>query len=180
MAVSPHVISAVRCFLVFQNVCNMKVTFQIIMLFVLLTIGSSLSYACECSERSQRRKFRDADAVFVGEVLLFGERVGLNTDKAFKFFPYLVTFKVEKQWKGKHQSEIVGFADLKGDGMCEGFEMPVGEHFLIYAKRKSGFSMVSRSFCSPNKKIKDAQDEIKNLNNFFFRAYTFLYPYPKF
>ena len=64
--------------------------------------------------------------------------------------------------------------------MCEGFEMPVGERFIIYAKRKSGFLLVHRSFCSPNKNVKYAKDEIKNLNNFFFRAYTFLYPYPKF
>jgi hypothetical protein len=158
----------------------MKATFQIIILFILFTIGSSLALACECAEMSQRRKFRDADAVFTGEVLSFGERAGLNTNKDFKFFPYLVTFKVEKQWKGKRQPEIVAFADLKDGGMCEGFEMPVGERFLIYAKRKSGFVLVSRSFCSPNKNVKDAQDEIKNLNNFFFRAYTFLYPFPKF
>ena len=158
----------------------MKTSFQIIIFFVLLAIGTSLAYACECDERSQRRRFRDANAVFVGEVLLFGERAGLNTNKDFELFPYLVTFKIEKRWKGKRQSEITAFADLKGSGMCEGFEMPVGEHFLIYAKRKSGFLIVSRSFCSPNKKVKDAQDEIKNLNNFFFRAYTFLYSYPKF
>ena len=158
----------------------MKTFLQIIIFFVLLTIGTSLAYACECDERSQRRRFRDADAVFVGEVLLFGERVGLNKSKDFELLPYLVTFKVEKQWKGKRQSEITAFADLKGGGMCEGFEMPVGERFLIYAKHKSGFEIVSRSFCSPNKKVKDAQNEIKNLNNFFFRAYTFLYPLPKF
>ncbi len=150
------------------------------MFFVLLTISSLLSYACECDEWSQRRKFRDADSVFVGEVLLSGERAGLNTNKDFKLFPYLVTFKVEKQWKGKRQSEITAFADLKGGGMCEGFEMPVGERFLVYAKRKSGLLLVSRSFCSPNKNVKYAHDEIKNLNNFFFRAYTFLYPFPKF
>jgi hypothetical protein len=179
-AVSRHVISIVRCFLVFQNAHHMKATFQILMFFILLTIASSLVYACECKERSQRRKFRDADVVFVGEVILFGERAGLNTNKDFEFFPYIVTFKVEKQWKGKRQSELAGFADLKGDGMCEGFEMPVGERFLIYAQRKSGFLLVHRSFCSPNKNVKDAQDEIKNLNNFFFRAYAFLYPYPKF
>lgn len=158
----------------------MKTFLQIIIFFVLLTIGSSLAYACECDEWSQRRRFRDADTVFVGEILLFGERAGLNTNKDFELFPYLVTFKIEKQWKGKRHSEITAFADLKGGGMCEGFEMPVGGHFLIYAKRKSGFLIVSRSFCSPNKKVEDAQDEIKNLNNFFFRAYTFLYPYPKF
>jgi len=158
----------------------MKVTFQIIAFFTLLAFGSSLAYACECDELSQRRKFRDADAVFVGEVLLFGERAGLNTNKDFELFPYLVTFKVEKQWKGKRQSEISAFADLKGGGMCEGFEMLVGERFLVYAQRKSGFLLVRRSFCSPNKNAKYAQDEIKNLNNFFFRAYTFLYPYPKF
>jgi hypothetical protein len=158
----------------------MKATFQIIIFFIVLTIGSLITYACQCDELSQRRKFRDADAVFVGEVLLFGERVGINTNKDFKLFPYIVTFKVEKQWKGKRQFEIAGFANLKGGGMCEGFDMPVGERFLIYAKRKSGFLLIIRSFCSPNKNVKEAQNEIKNLNNFFFRAYSFLYPYPKF
>ena len=158
----------------------MKAYFQIIMFFILLTFGSLLSYGCECNERSQRRKFRDADVVFVGEVILFGERAGLNTNRDFELFPFLVTFKVQKQWKGKRQSEISAFADLKGGGMCEGLEMPVGESFLIYAKHKSGFLLVRRSFCSPNKNVKDAEHEINNLNNFFFRAYTFLYPYPIF
>lgn len=158
----------------------MKAIFQITIFFTLLTICSSLAYACECDEWSQRRKFRDADAVFVGEVLEFKERAGINTNKDFEFFPYQVTFKVEKQWKGKRQSEISAFADLKGGGMCQGFEMPVGKRFLIYAPRKSGQLLVRRSFCSPNEDADLAKDEIKNLSNFFFRAYTFFYPFPKF
>lgn len=158
----------------------MKAIFQISIFFILLTFGASLAYSCDCDWQSARQKFRDADAVFVGEVLDFKERTGVNTNKDFELFPYEVTFKVEKQWKGKRQSEITAFAGLKGGGMCEGFDMPVGKRFLIYAPRKSGQLLINRYFCSGNWAAESAKGEIQKLGNFFYRTYTFFYPFPKF
>ena len=159
----------------------MKAIFQISIFFILLAFGSSLAYSCECRDyQSTREKFRDADVIFLGEVVKFDVRPGVETNEDLKFFPYQATFKVEKQWKGKRQSEITTFVDINLGGMCHGFEMPVGERFLIYAPRKSGQFLVSRNFCAPSQKAEYAKDEIKKLGDFFYRTYTFLYPFPKF
>jgi hypothetical protein len=147
---------------------------------ILLAFSVSSAYSCDCNWQSVRQKFRDADVVFLGEVLAFDVRPGTETNEELKFFPYQATFKVEKQWKGKKQSEITALVDLKLGGMCEGSEMPVGKRFLIYAPRKSGQLLVSRNFCSGNWAADSAKKEIKKLNNFFYRTYTFFYPFPKF
>ncbi len=84
----------------------MKALFQISTFLILFTFGSLLAYSCSCDVPSQRREFRSADAVFVGEVLEFKERAGVETNEDLILFPYQVTFKVEKQWKGKRQSQI--------------------------------------------------------------------------
>lgn len=156
----------------------MKAIFQVSVFFIFLTFSTSLAYSCSCDIASQRQEFRSSDAVFVGEVLEFKERAGTETNENLIFFPYQVTFKVEKQWKGKRQSQIIALTDL-GIGQCGGFDLPVGEHFLIYAHRKSGQLTFWRA-CTRSRKADKVKGEIKNLGNFFFRAYAFLYPYPKF
>ena len=156
----------------------MKALFQIFTFFFFLISGSLLVYACSCDIPSQRREFRGADAVFIGEVLKFKERAGVEINEDLILFPYQVTFKVEKQWKGERQSQITALTDL-GIGPCGGFDLPVGERFLIYARRKSGQLTFWRA-CARSRKADNAKDEIKNLGDFFFRAYAFLYPYPKF
>jgi hypothetical protein len=156
----------------------MRAIFQISIFFIFLTLSTSLAYSCSCDVASQRQEFRSSDAVFVGEVLEFKERTGTETKEDLILFPYQVTFKIKKQWKGKRQSQIIALTDL-GIGPCGGFELPVGERFLIYARRKSGQLTFWRA-CTRSRKADNVKDEIKNLSNFFFRTYTFFYPYPKF
>lgn len=144
---------------------------------VLFLFGSFTAYSCSCDYPSQRSAFRNAETVFVGEVVEFKALEGRETNEDLIWFPYQVTFKVEKQWKGKRQAQIIARTDLN-IGPCSGFEMSVGERFLIYAERKSGQLTFWRG-CSRNARAENAKGEIKRLGNFFFRAYTFLYPFPK-
>ncbi len=158
----------------------MKVIFHFSILFVLLTFGSSLAYACSCADPSVRQKFRDSDAVFVGEVTEFKERPEDKTeDEDLKYFFYRVTFKVEKQWKGKRQSQIAALASFDVPGMCNDLDLSVGKRILVFAPREHGQLLIYRE-CGPSRSADYAKDEIKKLGDFFYRTYTFFYPYPKF
>ena len=174
-----RVSSVVRCFSVFTKARSMKTLFQLSTFFILLTIGSSFAYACSCADPSQRERFRKSKAVFLGEVLEYKERPGVETNEDLKFFPYQVTFKVQKQWKGKRQPEITAFASFDSPGMCGDLDLQMGERFLIYAPYKYEHLLIYRD-CGPNRIAENAEDEIKRLSNFFFRTTTFFYPYPKF
>lgn len=156
----------------------MRVIFNLLISLLLLTFGSSLVYACSCGELSQRQRFRASNAVFLGEVIEYKERPYLETDK-LKGYPFQVTFKVERQWKGKRQSQITALADFDMVGMCGDLDLNVGQRLLIYAPREHGQLVIIRD-CGPNEYAEYAKDEIKSLNNFLFRTYTFFYPFPKF
>jgi hypothetical protein len=159
----------------------MKVVLQLVFFLVLLISFADLVYACHCSSSSQQQRFRAANTVFIGEVIEFKVRPDLETEtnQNLKYIPYQVTFNVEKQWKGKRQSKITALADYDSPGFCGDLDLQAGKRFLIYAPRNYGHIIVYRD-CGPNRDIENARSEIKNLSNFFFQTYTFLYPFPKF
>lgn len=157
----------------------MKAIFNVAFLLTLLTIGSSMAYSCSCADPSQRQRFRDSQSVFLGEVLEFKDSSGVEINEDLKYFPYQVTFKVEKQWKGKRQSRITALAGFDVPGMCNDLDLQIGKRFLIYAPRKYDRLLIYRE-CGPSREAEYAKEEIKRLGDFIFRTYTFFYPYPKF
>ena len=159
----------------------MHVIFRVALLVLTITLGSSLAYSCTCGMPTQRARFRNAHAVFVGEILEMKQRAGVEADESLKDYPYQVTFRVEKQWKGKRQSEITALSDYEELGMCNDLYLEVGKRFLIYAPRKRG-QLIVYAKCGPNVPANNeyTDAEIRRLNNFFFRTYASLYPYPKF
>jgi hypothetical protein len=158
----------------------MKALFQISIFSILLVVSTSLAAACSCADPSQRQRFRAGDAVFLGEVIEFKERTESETKEIdeLKTFFYQVTFKVEKQWKGKRQSRITALADFDSPGMCNDLDLKVGDRILVYAPRERTQLLIYRD-CGPNRTAESATEEIKRLSNFFFRTYTFFYPFLK-
>lgn len=164
----------------------MKVIFHYSTLFILLLFCSSLTYACSCTEPNLLERFRAADTVFLGEVVQFTELTETeykkltenDSNKDLKLISNQVTFKVEKQWKGKRQSQITTLASFDIPGMCKDLDLSVGKRILVYAPRKSGQLVIHRD-CGPSRTAEYAKDEIKRLSNFFFQIYSFFYPYPK-
>lgn len=137
--------------------------------------GVTISIACSCADTSVRGSFRNASVVFSGEVKSFDV-----LEKAFDgFFDYKAVFKVEKQWKGKKQNEIIALASTDEPGMCGDLDLKVGEKFLIYAPKRKGSYVIFRD-CPSSVPLASADDDIKKLNNILYRLYTFFYPYPKF
>lgn len=142
----------------------MKVIFQTFSLIALIAFSSTLAFSCSCSSGTQDERFERAKAVFLGEVTAFKKRTE-KLSKDFDFYPFDVTFKIEKQWKGEKLSEIFALASHDWEGMCGDLDLRVGERFLIYAFRRGGRLLILRD-CSPSREAKYAKDEIKRLDDF--------------
>ena len=142
----------------------------------LLCLSAREVYACSCADPSVREKFRAADAVFVGKVL---EMTPYGPTEDFPLAIYLVRFGVERRWKGSVGREVTAVADFDMPNMCGDLKLAVGETFLIYAPREKGRLRVLTD-CGPNRNVKYAGEEMKQLGSFWFRSYARLYPYPKF
>ena len=145
--------------------------------FVLISFlsSSSVAIACSCDDPSVRQKYREADAVFVGEVISFKTW----DNPVNKYFFYKVDFRVERQWKGKKQKVISAVASYDQPGMCNDLSLNVGEKFLIYTPLKKKQYIIYRE-CGPNRNAKSAKKEIKKVGSFWRRLFYDLFPYPKF
>jgi hypothetical protein len=143
---------------------------------LLLCLSARAAGACSCGGYSLREKFRDADAVFVGQVV---ELTPYGPTKDFPMAMYLVRFEVGRSWKGSPGREVTAVADVDMPVMCGDLKLAVGESFLIYAPREKGRLRVLTD-CGPNMNVKYADKEMKRLGSFGLRAKAWLYPYPKF
>ena len=141
----------------------MKSLSNTIFLLVFLLLCATHTYSCSCASRSASKDFRTAKAVFVGEVI-----------EVSKGYPATVKFKIEKQWKGIKKLEIITSWGFEGVGSCGGFLFKEGEKFLVYAygKELSVFTA-----CSRTKGFKQAENDLKKLNSFWFRFYARVFPF---
>ena len=110
----------------------------------LLWIGLFLScapavFACECDPPKPQKLFRDARAVFVGQVLDISEST-VPLGKGFSPHSFAVTFKVLEFWKGAKSREITVHSDL-GGLPCNQFAFRKGETYLVYAFGKDLISI---------------------------------------
>jgi len=98
----------------------MNVKNIILSILVLITIGTNLVYSCQ--PIIPRHPFRDAKAVFLGELI---EIIKTN-DRCEN----VAKFKVERYWKGK----IEEFVNVQtSTTLCCGYNFRVGEKYLVYA-----------------------------------------------
>ncbi len=155
----------------------MKIITKICIFFALLFVLNITIFACSCADPSQRQKFRMSNSVFLGEVTEI--RDGNEKSEGLKYYFHEVKFKVQKQWKGKKSNEIIILADYDKKGWCGDLDLKVGKRFLIYSPKRYGKLIVNQD-CPISRNAEYAKDEIKTLNNFFFRTYSFMFPFPKF
>jgi len=146
------------------------------LLITLILFSVSPAYSCSCGEFTQRYKFRTADIVFLGKVIESRE-IAPRGDVPFL---YSVTFEVEKQWKGAKKSKVTLLADWFSPGWCGGTALNPGSSYLIYAVRDPKEGLVTYTKCSALVGAVDSEEvtrEIKNLNSFWFRLRTRLWPF---
>jgi hypothetical protein len=133
---------------------------RVLSLPLLLMIGSISAYACSCDPPAPQKLFREAHAVFVGEVIDISES-SVPLGKGFPGVSYSVTFKISKYWKGVKGSEITVHSDL-GSLECHQFAFRKGEKYLVYA---FGKDLISITGCTRSGQV-DAEYVIEQLKLF--------------
>ena len=116
---------------------------QVLMSLAMLSFVAMFSPAalgCSCVYLPKHATaFRKASAVFIGEVVgKMQTKLPKNWDSE-KAPPVIdvVTFKVERRWKGARGAEVEAWLDLRFSS-CSGMAFREGEKYLIYADSYKG------------------------------------------
>lgn len=165
----------------------MKLTIRAVFFFSFLVLSAKVAYPCTCLQISHRKEFRQADAVFAGQV------IDISEDKSFvppklsdsklsretlarlqKMVDsqkrYIVRFKVERKFKGVEGKEITLYT-FQSVSPCSGIAFTEGEKYLIYAYRKEE-GITDGGLCSRTRKLDETSKEYRELNSFWFRFRT--------
>ena len=162
----------------------MKPLFKVVFLFGFLILSANVAYPCTCLRSSHLKEFRQADSIFVGQVIDISEDKSfippqLNEEKhsretlAFiqrmvaSLRRYIVRFKVEKKFKGARGKEITLYT-FESDNPCSGIVFTKGERYLIYADREE-YGLTAGGVCSRTRKLDETSKEYRELNSFWFR-----------
>jgi hypothetical protein len=126
----------------------MKPKFVITLILILLLGSTEITYACE--PYISKHPFKDAKAVFFGEVV---EIVKTN-DRCSN----VVKFRIEQYWKGKLSEHI---SIVIPTTLCCGYSFQAGERYFIYA----GWGENTRFETSPGRILAErfAEEQIKKL-----------------
>lgn len=150
----------------------MRYILQLSLVLAALIVGTSSVLACSCADPSVREKFREADVVFVGQLVSISDS---NVDE----FPNSVMFNVKERLKGAAERGITVLFGFDNPGWCGDLPLTKDERYLVYAYHEKG-RLVTSVDCGPNRIAKYVPDEIKKLHSFWFRTFARFYPFPKF
>lgn len=149
----------------------MKRIVLVMLMFVVAAMNADVTSACSCSGIRQRKAFRKAEAVFIGQALSYIDNPNVKEDG------YLVVrFKVEKSWKGAKNQEIIVASEFGHPELCNGFHIEEGKRYLIYAYRE-GKTLVARTTCDRSTPAQYAAEDVKSLNSFWYRFGARIYPF---
>lgn len=112
-------------------------------------VFSESVFACECRRRNDfRHEFESSKAVFAGEVIAVDD----SQPGA------VITFKVERMWKGLRAARIEVRTDNRGKA-C-GYRFRQGERYLVYAYDDGD---LRTSICTRTSAAKMAAGDLKKL-----------------
>lgn len=134
-----------------------------------LAIFSPAALACSCVyQPTNKAAFRKASAVFVGEVVSKSTPkvpASWDDDDKAPFVSDVVTFKVEKRWKGARNSEVDAWLDVRYSH-CSGMQFREGEKYLIYADSYKGSLIIywcDKAALTAPLSSKEAQERVQQL-----------------
>jgi hypothetical protein len=107
------------------------------LVFCLFSVASPNVYGCSCVVDEVPDAFREARAVFVGEVIEIIEPRSDNPKAPLENQLYSIKFKVEKSWKGVHTSNIFVLSDQGRAGCFSWGPFLKGKKYLVYAERRT-------------------------------------------
>jgi hypothetical protein len=144
----------------FKRIDKLKLMKLVITAFVLLILAAPLAYSCECSSPGHRKAFKNAAAVFIGEV------VDINDSNVpvmeGTHYSYAVKFKIIEYWKGDANPTVIVHTE-QGAFSCDLYKFRKGEKYLVYA---SGKNLIAFTGCSRSAPLSDAvyiSEELKRL-----------------
>lgn len=122
---------------------------------------------CDCFYYPNHlRAFRDAKAIFIGEVTKIDRKAESPEDVASEV-TQAITFRVEKSWKGPKARKLRAWESMEHT-MCAEWKFEEGEKYLIYASTIKGVLIVD-GYCSRSRRLKtnnpEAIREFNQLNS---------------
>ena len=142
---------------------------KIILAVPILLLCHAAALGCTCVELPKTATaFRKAKAVFVGEVVHVAEPHYPDrwADDPVPF-TRLVTFKVEKSWKGVRQSEVEVWMEMSFFH-CSNYTFREGEKYLVYVQEYKGTLVLywcSHSALTLFFPSEEASKHVKQLNS---------------
>ena len=117
------------------------------------------AYACSCMiPESPNDSLQKSDAVFSGKAIGIEEKN--QNDLAFSSMdPVLVTFDVDRVWKGENGSPIT-IQTRQSSASC-GYSFEENSHYLVYANRNG--DVLDVSLCSRTSLVSSATEDIDKL-----------------
>lgn len=130
---------------------------QIASSFLVVALLGADIYSCSCEFWSARKKLRKAKIVFVGEVLS-------TTCQKVSCQENMITFKVEKYWKGVKESQVQIYSAPPVCCTC-GLQVGNGDKVLVFAFKGEG-EKLETSLCSSTRVGTEiANKEMRELGN---------------
>jgi len=150
-----------------------RVGYAAITVLVLLSCFCN-AYSNECAKIPYRKLFRDAETVFIGQVIDI-------RDSGDHDYQMAVKFKTDQFFKGPKQPEITVLADL---GIVIGFIFHPGEKYLVYAYSKRLLVPTNCSASGPlitdpiyEFQYKEQKNRISKLGNPLYRFFARSWPF---
>lgn len=156
----------------------MRVTICIALSALLVVALAPPVHGCTCIFYSHRKDFRNAKAVFIGTVVAIAPNNRKRSEPT-RDCRYVVTFRLERSWKGTKGGNIVAFSD-SGEGGCGGTRFRVGGKYLVYAYDDDGV-LDAETGCRRTRPV-DTTDlrndaEVRQLSSRWFRIRSRMWPF---
>ena len=140
------------------------IAFSLVVFFVFSTVIEhnpihNVAYACSCAiPESPSDSLQQSDAVFSGKAIKIEEKH--HSDLKFSSMnSILVTFEVDRVWKGENESSIMIYTS-QSSASC-GYNFEENNHYLVYADRYE--DVLDVSLCSRTSLISSATEDIDKL-----------------
>lgn len=111
----------------------------------LFSLSAPSSHACSCVTPEVSKAFREARAVFVGEVIEIVEPHSNDPKAPLTDRLYAIRFKVERSWKGVTSQEISVLSDQGRAGCFSWGPFRKGNKYLVYAERRTPAGVAIRN-----------------------------------
>lgn len=159
----------------------LTILFTAISLFLL---SAKLINACEIVVIQERKEFRNAKRVFVGEIVSVKrveDSVLVKKMNSESRFLDLIKFKIERSWKGQKTK----FIDVYVEPYClcpyRDFNFKTGQKFLVSVNKYSFASSCDTLFIEADSdnaaRKKYFTEWTERLDSFWFRTWASVYPF---